>query len=219
MSSYENVEGGEGSYNDIEPGGHSNTGALATYATTQSSKIDPDKEMQAIYQKQLADFNLNKAPLIDELEASIDDTSISDRANVESSRLNSRSHAMASRLDGGRANTLLASQRSAKGTNIDRATSLGAASISTTGKRVERSNRVATRQQLSGIAEQLTANGTASMAQAAEQKRIRDAQNKAASKSALSGVLSIAGTVIGGMAGPVGAAAGGAIGGYIGGSI
>ncbi len=188
------------------------------YISTNTDIIDPELEMQAIYRNQLADFKNNKEPLIDELEASLDDRSISERADYEARRLEANSQSMARRLNTGRSGALLPSQRNAQRKDITRATSLGGASITTTAKRTERANRVATRQQLMGIAEQLTTTGTASMAQAAEQKRQREAQNEAARRARNSQGLAMVGTVVGGVAGgPMGAALGGAIGGYVGG--
>lgn len=183
-----------------------------------SGPVDPTREMADAYKRQLQDFNTNKVPMIDALEASLDDRSISERGQLEANRLEGNSQAMAARLNSGRASGLLASQQANQQSNITRATSLGSASINTIAKRTERSNRISTRQQLMGISEQLTNTGTASMSQAADQQRTREAQNKAASGAALSQGLAMVGTVVGGFAGgPVGAAAGGAIGGFIGG--
>ena len=183
-----------------------------------SGPIDPSKAMADRYKRQLQDFNENKVPMIDALEASLDDRSISERGKLEANRLEDNSQAMAARLNSGRASGLLPSQQVNQQSNITRATSLGSASINTIAKRTERSNRIATRQQLMGISEQLQNTGTASMSQAADQQRTREAQNKAASGSALSQGLGLVGTVVGGFAGgPVGAVVGGAIGGYLGG--
>jgi len=184
------------------------------------ARLNPETEMAKIYQKQLANFNANQAPMIDELAASIDDTSITSRGKVESGRLEERSQGMAARLNTGRSSALLASQRDSQTKNITRASTLAEGSINTTAKRTERNNRVATRQQLMGIGEQLANNGTASMATAAKAKSERDARNDAAKKGFASQALSIVGTVAGGMiGGPVGAAAGGATGGMIGGAV
>ncbi len=127
---------------------------------------------------------------------------------------------MAVRLNGGRTGTLLPSQRAAQVDSIDKATTLGSGSINTMASRTERANRVATRQQLLSISEQLSDTGTASMAQVAQSKADRDARNDAAKSSRGSQIMGIVGTVAGGLAGgPIGASVGGAIGGMIGGRM
>lgn len=193
------------------------------YGTSQvtnqtSGHIDPEKEMAAIYKKQLGNFKKYQEPMIDSLQDSLNDRHISERGTLEANRLEARSQGMANRLNSGRADGLLASQQANQRSSITKAASLGSASINTIAKRTERSNRISTRQQLMSIGEQLAQTGTASMSSAAAAQAQREAQNKAASSSLLSQGLSMVGTVVGGIAGgPVGASIGGAVGGYVGG--
>ena len=181
---------------------------------------DPDKQMAQIYKRQLESFQDNQVPMINDMEASLSDRTITERGEVEAGRMGANAHGMTTRINSGRDNQLLASQSNTQRTRVNKASALARGSTLTSSRDLQRDNDVATRRQLMGISEQLSATGTASMAQAAQAQSDRKARNEAAGKSKnaqIGGMIGMAaGAIVGG---PVGASVGAAAGGYIGGQV
>ena len=183
-----------------------------------NSNIDADKILADVYRKQLNAFNQYQMPQIKALEDELNDTSIIDDAYRRSDALAGRVNASTSRLLSTNAGSLLPSQKRAMQRDANRAIAKGRGSMITGANEAQRAKRVAVRQDLMRIGEQLTNTGTASLSQVAQSQAQRDAANRAAKKGALANTLAIAGAVVGGIAGggPAGAQAGAAIGGAAG---
>lgn len=198
------------------------SGGVRSMSTTRASSrpLSAEDELGRIYRSQLNAFNQYQKPQIKELEDSLSDTSIVDNAQKLSDNMEDKVKGTTSRTLQMNMSQLTPAQRKAMERNQGRAIALGRGGVMTQAYDMQRKTRVATRQQLLNIGEQLTNSGTASLAGAAEAKNRRDAENKAASKGFMSQALTIAGAVVGGIygGGPAGAAAGASIGGSIGGA-
>lgn len=182
---------------------------------------NPEKSLTAMYRAQIADYNKYQTPVIYALDKEAKGTELIDQSRVNAEKLRGRVTSMTERQLGMTANTLLPSQRRAMARNQNRKIALGEGALVTSATAAQKEKRVAARQQMMSIAEQLQQTGSASTAQVAQQKMQRDQAAQAANKGMFSTVLSAAGAVVGGIYGgpagaQMGAAAGGAVGGMIG---
>lgn len=181
---------------------------------------NPDKALTSMYRQQLNDYNRYQTPVVYALDKEANGTELIDQAKVNASKLEGRVKSMTTRQLGMTSNTLLPSQRRAMTRNQDRKIALGGGALVTQATAAQKEKRVAARQQMMSIAEQLQQNGAASTAQVASNKAQRDAAAEQANKGMMSSVLSVAGAVVGGIyGGPAGAQMGAAAGGAIGGAV
>lgn len=184
------------------------------------SEKDPEKVLAMMYQMQMQDFNDNQKPVLDMLEAEAKDTSLIEQGERQAARLGERTRSMTDRYVSSNSNSLLPSQRIAMQKKLNRDIALGEGSIITGSRDAQRLKRVAARNNIMSIAEQLQQTGTAATSGIAAQKAQRDQAAKSANKGFMGQALSIVGGVVGGIyGGPTGAQIGASAGGMIGGSI
>lgn len=190
------------------------------HTTTKVTDKNYDSIMAKMYADRLGDFNTHTKPLIDQISQEANSTEAYDRSRLDASTLgdkvnttyqNNRNYSMDGDLP---SMARLSSRRRSMATGVAQTAMI------TNGGMMARSNRMAARNQLMGISEQLKDTGSASMSQALQQKQQRDDAYRAAKGGFMSQVGALAGAGIGFMAGgPMGAAAGAGIGGGIGGAI
>jgi len=194
-------------------------GARQAHRTAFSSANKSAESMLSdIYKQQLNSFNQHQLPQIKALEDSLDDTNIIDRGRKAADSMDARVRGTTSRMMMSDSNALLPSQLAALDRSQGRAIAKGKGSVMTRATEAQRQKRVATRQNLMVIGEQMANTGTASIAGIAKNEQQRTAANKAANKGFMSQALGIAGAVVGGVAGgPAGASLGASIGSTAGG--
>lgn len=179
-----------------------------------------EQKLTDIYKRKIGNFDSYTTPIVDQLQEDSVSTDIYDRTVARAGLMGAKAKSISARVQGYSMGGILPSQKRA----ADKRRELGVATTSsamiTDGAVRNRENRIQSRNQLLGMAEQLESSGTASLSQALQQKQQRDAAYSSAKGGFMSQIGSLAGAGIGFMAGgPMGAMAGAGIGGGIGGAV
>lgn len=180
-----------------------------------------EQKLADIYKRKISNFDSYTMPIIDQLQEDSTSTDIYDRTVARAGLMGKNAKSISTRIQGYSMGGILPSQKRAADKRRELGVATTSAAMITDGAVRNRENRIQSRNQLMGMAEQLESTGTAGLSQALMQKQQRDAAHKQAKGGFMSQVGALAGAGIGFFAGggPMGAAAGAAIGGGIGGMV